>query len=254
MLCKTVLQRLSEYFDGVLDADAAVEVSQHLRQCLGCRKQYDSLVAVHNRLKSLEGIRAPEYMEALVRLRIAQESEGVWYKRLRLWLELCWSRIRTTEGIWFWTRALGTVLTSVCFLLINPIYFDVYQTPEPALLSAAYTQQVGKNVLQKLGMLPIEESKGPQVRIKPAINDAYFVNFAQNMPGSGEDDTFSVMTFVDSSGAAKIQNVLQYPTDRNLLSNFNEMISSARCRPASHNGKAVDSHMVLTFSRISVWD
>jgi hypothetical protein len=254
MLCKTVLQRLSEYFDGVLEADAAVEVSQHLRQCLGCRREYDSLVALHSRLKSLRRVEAPEYMEALVRLRITRETEDVWHKRLRDWLELCWSRIRTTEGMWYWTRALGTVLTSICFLLINPIYFDVNQPSYRALLPAVYTQQVGLNVLQKLGMLPPEESKGPQVRTEPAINPLYLVSFAQNMPGSDEDDTVSVVAVVDSNGAAKIKNVLQYPTDRNLLSNFNEMISSARCRPASHNGKAVDSHMVLTFSRISVWD
>jgi hypothetical protein len=194
-------------------------------------------------------------MEALVRLRIAQESADVWHKRLRLWLELCWSRIRTTEGMWYWTRALGTVLTSICFLLINPIYFDVNQPPDRAMLPpAAYTQQVGINVLQKLGMMPAEENKGPQIRIKPAMNDAYFVDFAQNMVGSGDDDTLSVMTVVDSNGAAKIKDVLQYPADRRLLSNFNQMISSARCRPASQNGKAVDSHLVLTFSRISVWD
>jgi hypothetical protein len=254
MLCKTVLQRLSEYFDGVLESDAAVEVNQHLRQCIGCRKEYDSIVALHRRLRSLRGVQAPEYMEGLVRLRIARETEDLWHKRLRDWIELCWSRIRTTEGMWYWTRALGTVLTSICFFLINPIYFDVNQPPERGVLPAAYTQQVGLNVLQKLGMLPAEEINGPKTRTEPAINPLYLVSFAQNMQDSEEDDTLSVVAVVGSNGAAKIKDVLQYPTDRNLLSNFNEMISSARCRPASKNGKAVDSHMVLTFSRISVWD
>jgi hypothetical protein len=254
MLCKRVLQQLSEYFDEVLDADVAAEVSQHLRQCVACRKQYKSLVAVHSRLKSLERVQAPEYMEALVRLRIARAIEESWHKRLREWLELCWSRIRTTEKMWYWTRALGTVLTSICFLLINPLYFDVNQLPERPLRAAPYTQQVGINVLQKLGMAPADKSKGPPIKIKPAINEGYLLNFANNMPDSGDDDTLSVVTIIDSQGAAKIKNVLQYPADRNLLSDFNEMISSARCRPASQNGKAVDSHLVLTFSRISVWD
>ena len=56
------------------------------------------------------------------------------------------------------------------------------------------------------------------------------------------------------SGAAKIQNVLEYPADSTLLDNFNNMLISARCRPASHNGRAVDSHLVLSFSKISVYD
>ncbi len=254
MLCKRVMQHLSEYFDEVLDSDAAVEVSQHLRQCVACRKQYKSLVAVHSRLRSLERFQAPEYLEALVRLRIARAIEDSWHKRLREWLELCWSRIRTTETMWYWTRALGTVLTSICFLLINPLYFDVNQLPERPLRATPYTQQVSINVLQRLGLAPADESKAPPVKVKPAINEAYLYNFATTMPDSAKDDTLSVMAAVDSNGAAQIKNVLQYPTDRNLLSNFNQMISSARYRPASQNGKAVDSHIVLTFSRISVWD
>lgn len=254
MLCNRVVPYLSEYFDEVLESDAAVEVSQHLRQCVACRKQYKSLVAVHTRLRSLERVQAPEYLEALVRLRIARAVEESWYKHLRQWLELCWSRIRTTETMWYWTRAIGTALTSICFLLINPLYFDVNQLPERPLRAAPYTQQVGYNVLQRLGLAPADESKAPPVKVKPAINEAFLYNYAASIPDSAADDTLSVIAAVDSNGAAQIKNVLQYPTNRNLLSNFNQMISSARYRPASQNGKAVDSHIVLTYSRISVWD
>jgi hypothetical protein len=45
---------------------------------------------------------------------------------------------------------------------------------------------------------------------------------------------------------------LEYPVDDSLLSAFAEMIMSANWRPASRNGRAVDSHLVLTFSRIYV--
>ncbi len=67
-----------------------------------------------------------------------------------------------------------------------------------------------------------------------------------------EDDSFSVVTMVDRSGSAKLQSVIETPSDKTLLSDFNEMISSARCRPARENGQAVPSRLVLTFSKIFV--
>ncbi len=69
-----------------------------------------------------------------------------------------------------------------------------------------------------------------------------------------QDGTISVVTVVDRSGTVKIQNVLEYPADNNLLTKFNDMIESARARPASQNGRAVDAHLVMTFSKISVYD
>jgi hypothetical protein len=54
--------------------------------------------------------------------------------------------------------------------------------------------------------------------------------------------------------ALKIQTVLEYPSDSTLLYNFSELVASARCWPAILNGKAIDSPLVLTFSKISVYD
>ena len=56
------------------------------------------------------------------------------------------------------------------------------------------------------------------------INDLYLVYFGQSAMRTGKDDTFSVVTMVDRSGAAKIQNVLEYPADRKLLTDFNSML------------------------------
>jgi hypothetical protein len=59
---------------------------------------------------------------------------------------------------------------------------------------------------------------------------------------------------VDSSGAATVQNILEYPADDSLLSDFTEMINSAGWRPASQNGRAVNSPLVLTFTKIYVYN
>jgi hypothetical protein len=259
MSCKNVLPLLSEYFDEVLDADTAVQVSQHLDQCMRCREELKDLSTLHGRLRSLSRVEVPEYLGRFLQHRLDHKHQDSWRMRLHNEMARRWSRIRTTEGMWYATRAMGTVLASVFFFLISnaisPLVLEVNApVTERAALTPAYTQQVGQNVLIKLGMLPAEAAVGYTVRSKPAINDLYFLNFGQSIPQAGKDDAFSVVTVVESSGAAKIQNVLEYPDDQNLLSDFNEMISSVRCRPASENGRAVPSHLVLMFSKISVYD
>jgi hypothetical protein len=252
MLCKQVVPLLSEFFDEVLDAETAVQVSQHLGQCIQCRREFDSLSALHDKLKSLERVQAPEYLRRLIQHRLTTMHQDSWRLRLQNALQLRWSRIRTTEGMWYLTRALGAVMTSMFFFLISGTIPRFYLEAVAPIIERAPTpasgQQVGQNAL------PSQVPKRHILRSEPDINDLYFLNFGQSIPQMGKDDTFSVVTVVDRSGAAKIQNVLQYPDDRNLLSNFNEMISSVRCRPASENGQAVPSHLVLMFSKISVYD
>jgi hypothetical protein len=255
MLCETVLPLLSEFFDGVLDADTAAQVSQHLSQCQHCRRELDSFADLHNRLRSLDRMQAPEYLRRLVQRRIAREP---WRARVRNELSRYWSIIRTTEGMWYATRVLGTIMAAIFFLTISsaitPFYLHgaspVNTTGWPSLRA-----EVGVSVLNRLGMtqppLKMAGRSGPA-----AINDLYLVEYGQKESASREakDDSFSVVTVVDRSGSAKVQSVIQPPSDKTLLSDFNEMISSARCRPASENGQAVPSHLVLTFSKIFVYE
>ena len=107
MLCEKVKLLLSEYFDEVLDAETAIQVSQHLDQCIPCRKELDELSAVHSRLRSLSDVRAPEYLRDLLRLRISDMRKNRWQVQLRDALERQWSIIRSTERICYMTRAIG---------------------------------------------------------------------------------------------------------------------------------------------------
>ena len=103
-------------------------------------------------------------------------------------------------------------------------------------------------------MPPLETQKRPISSSDPQINDLYLLNLAQNASRAGQNDNLSVVAAVDRTGAAKIQGILEYPADSTLLSDVNSMIQSSRWRPATQNGKAVDSHLVLLFSKVSVYD
>jgi len=265
MLCEKVKLLLSEYFDEVLDAETAIQVSQHLDQCIPCRKELDELSAVHSRLRSLSGVRAPEYLRDLLRLRISDMRKNRWQVQLRDALERQWSIIRSTERICYMTRAIGTILTSALFFLIpfsiDPLSSEANSViPERTVYTRAEKQQVALNVLANLGMLEEEYQKGPvssrqssiKSAIKPAINEQYLSNFGQRISQTGNDYEFSVVTHVDRSGQAKAQNVLEHPDAQGFLNSFNEVISTGRFAPARKNGETVPSHMILMFSKISV--
>jgi len=259
MSCKRVLSQLSLLIDDMLDGDEAAEVKEHLGRCAGCRAEVQRLAQLRKLLGSMRRVPAPEYLHHLVLLRLANAQRNTWHERLRNAIGYWWSKIRTTEGIWYLTRLAGTAAAFVLFLTISysvhPIYLDIRQ---PVLdrgnPSQALRQQLPISVLKNLGLTPVEAQKKPISPSDPMINDLYFLHFGQSASRRPSDDSFSVVTVVDRSGAAKIQNVLEYPADSTLLADFNDMIMTARCRPASQNGRAVDSHLVLSFSKISVYD
>jgi hypothetical protein len=256
MNCERVLSRLSEFLDEVLNSERTLQVSQHLELCAGCRKEFQRLATLRKKLSSLGTVQAPDFLQHLIQLRLDSEKQNTLRARLRAALEYRWSVIRSTEGMWYWTRILGTVMTSLFFIMIvasmNPIYLD--QSSDRGPLPPAYRQQLFGSVLKNLGLIPKEAQRRPISPSDPMINDLYLLNYGQSVSRSGKDDTLSVLTVVDRSGAVKIQNVLENPEDKALLNSFNSMLANARCRPASVNGHAVDSHLVLTFSKVSVYD
>jgi hypothetical protein len=264
MLCEKFLPLLSEFLDGVLDADRAIQVNQHLGQCIPCRKEFNSLSALQKKLRSLDGVKTPEVLRRLVQHQLAKEP---WQARVRNELERYWSIIRTTEAMWYATRALGTVMAFMFFVLmpnaitpyivvqaqdaqrasITPTYYCLGQQP-------AYRHSVSRTLAKNFGMAPAP-TQVLRGRTDPAaINDSYLWEYGRSISDAGEDDSFSVATTVDRNGAGKVETVLEQPFDKTLLTTFRELIASARFRPASENGQAVKSPLVFTFSKVFVSD
>jgi hypothetical protein len=258
MLCTRVCELLSEFYDGVLDSGASFEVFQHVNQCESCRKELESLSALHRRLRSLAKVHPPNHLLHRIQLRLAGMRVDPWPMRLKGALERRWSLIRTTEGQWYWTRAMGTIIAAAFFCLINiftPFYMEVNSSRTERVILSWYGQQVIFDVIGKLGMLPEQSQKNQTSKNSPGINDRYLLDFGQYVANSGENDTLTVVTSIDPNGIAKIEDVLVYPADRTLLGNFNKMITTVPFRPARmKNGQAVPSQLIFKFYRISVSD
>ena len=259
MKCQEAQKHLSPLLDNKLENAVSSRVSTHLDECSACRLELRRLRLLSTRLGSLEKVSSPEFLKHLIQMQLENTTQERLAARLRKNLEYKWSRVRTTEGLWYVTRMAGTAMTAVFFFVLytamSPVYFSLRPPlPERPAVSQDRPQQLAANVLNHLGLTP---SSGFPRRVSSSeamISDLYFLKFGQSASRRGADDTVTLFTTVDRRGSAKIQNVLEYPSDSTLLDNFSEMIASARCRPAIHNGKAIDSPLVLTFSKISVYD
>lgn len=260
MRCDKVLDQLSPFLDEVLENEQAAEVSLHLHGCLKCKREFERLSRVREGLRELKPVTAPDYLRELVEMKIRASCQETWRNRLRAALEYRWSRIRTTETAWYLTRLTGALATVILFIAINAsmspmeLGFTNPLAMHLVLSQNQRSQQLGIGVLMNLGMVPVEAQKIPISPSSPKINDLNVVNFGQSAPSTAQDDTVSVVAVVDRKGAAKIQDVLEYPADESLLSAYANMITSSSWRPASKNGRAVDSRLVLTFSRVFVSD
>ncbi len=259
MACEKILKLLSPFLDEALAEGQVKAVAEHLEECSGCRKELERLTKLRRILGSMNTVKAPDYLHHLVKIRIASANELRWTTSLREELEYRWSRIRTADGLWYMTRLLGTVATCLLFIAITaairPLYFDLSgPDSDRSWMSPLMAQQLKLGVLGKLGMTPLEAQRRPISSSEPQISDLCLLNFAQSASRAGGDDSLSVFASVDRTGSAKIQGVLERPADSALLYHFNSMIQSARCRPASQNGKAVDSHLVLSFTQVTVYD
>jgi len=258
MKCEEVQRKLSLYLDDMLRDVETIAVSQHLTDCAYCRSDLEHLERVKRALGSLERVQPPDYLQDLLRIRMDNSGRFSWSVSIRSALETRWYKFRHLEASWYVTRLLGTAVTFLFFFFVlssplSPSHFGL-DKEGVSRGDISQPQQLASAVLKKLGLQPAEAQTRPMNYRRPQINDLYLVQYGQKASLTSQDDTLSVVAFVDPDGFAKIDNVLEYPADGELLADFSDMIARARWWPASHNGKPVESRLVFTFSKISVYD
>lgn len=257
MLCNKVRKRLSEYFDGVLDAETSFEISRHLKECATCSDELDELHVLREELQSTEKIPAPEYLYNLVRTRLDDHAKNTWLRRIKEAVEFRWSRIRTTGIQFYWTKAVGTAMAAFCFAFVSncldPFYPPGYVPPlSGQYMPQEYSEQIVSAISKTFGGTPIEQHRKNEHQY-PAIHDLNFNGFWDSIPQITDGGDLAVAARVDPSGEVKFEYVLEYPQDNHLLDIFIDTVTSARGRPGSVKGRTVSLPTVFNASWITVW-
>jgi hypothetical protein len=262
MSCKEVSKRLSEFFDGVLDAHMSAHVSQHLKRCEKCRKELNIFSILHGRMSSMEKLQAPDYLYQLVQNRLSDRRKNSWRNQLKDALAFRWSRIRTTEVQFYWTRVLGTLMATLCFCFVIISAVDPFnegynmQSAGRSTNSNEFIQEFNLTMGEIGGRLPIEKIKKDD-QVGPIMDPQSLIAIGKLHVDSGSDakenENFSVLLDVDNKGKGKLDNVIEMPENRDLLPSLNNLIEGARFRPASMNGRSVSSLLFLIFNNITVF-
>jgi len=254
MLCSTVSRRLSEFFDGVLDDEMTLQVSQHLKQCEDCQKELDALSRLHGKLNSLTRIPAPEYLHHLVQTRLSERKNNTWSRQIKDAFAFRWSRIRTTEFQFYWTRALGIAMTACCLFVISssidPFYLGSVQAAGRSVIYKEDSKKMQNEISRNFGGVPM--IKLPERNYSPALHDEYLVDFLENATSDSDEDALTSVIEVDPSGTGTIQNVIESPNDEKLLDSFKDTIAWARFRPGVKDGQPVSSLMILKYFKMTV--
>jgi predicted anti-sigma-YlaC factor YlaD len=184
MRCEKVLSHLALFGDGMIERELSEEIAQHLRGCSACSRELDHYTRLRYTLHHLASVSAPEYLGNLVDMKINRARQESWKRSLRSAWEYRWSRIKTTEGMWYLTRLMGALATLVLFIsiysAINPIYLSLAdQIPtRVAWPKIPAPQQLAYNVQKAFGML--EAQKRPMRSSEAKINDLYLLNLSQS--------------------------------------------------------------------------
>ncbi|HVP50684.1 MAG TPA: anti-sigma factor [Terriglobales bacterium] len=222
MTCDRARSLFSPYLDGVVPGRQMQAVSQHLRECAGCRTEYAAWQRTQRLVSSLE--RKPAPPELALRLRVAI-SQTAAQRAQRRWQGLL-VRIENLADAFILPATAGLASAIVFFAVLigfmaMPVHLSAARDDVPTLL---YTP--------------------PRLQAMPS-------DFGLQSAASSEP--LVVETLVDANGRVQDYRILSGPADtRRLESQLNNIMIFTTFRPATTFGVPTPGRAVLSFAKINV--
>ncbi len=74
MKCSRIERKLSAYLDGEMPEQKRAVISEHLKQCEGCRAKLSGFRAIADALDTIEDMEAPPYFTTRLRQRLTEQK------------------------------------------------------------------------------------------------------------------------------------------------------------------------------------
>jgi hypothetical protein len=190
--CQRFKEMVSDYIDGELDHQNQSLMEQHLRDCLGCKKNISQLKNLIQNLRDLPKIMVSPDFETILRARISMESSLARRRRER-WFPLGQFRVPV--------YALAAVVLLVAIFTVAILNkSNHYAAPQAKLNSEWY------------------QGEGGVEKFDPTTNERYIyiiekqpVPNINSQPGSNVYEPIDQKTYIDSIQTFK-DSELQYNT------------------------------------------
>ena len=222
MNCDRIRALFSSYLDGAVPGRQMQAVSQHLRECAGCRTEYAAWQRTQRLLASLGPKSAPP--ELSLRLRVAI-SQAAAQRSQRRWQGLL-VRIQNLADSFMLPVTAGLASALVFFgvligFMAMPVHLSAARDDVPTLL---YTP--------------------PRLQAMPS--DAGLQSAANSEP-------LIVETLVDANGRVQDYRILSDSADaRRLRPQLNNIMIFTTFHPATTFGVPTSGRAVLSFAKINV--
>jgi hypothetical protein len=131
MNCKEIKKLLNPYIDKTLDADMSKQIDEHLKSCLYCNKEYQSLKEVIASLNSLSTQPAPADFTQNLMTKIFQEEIQIqtsWIDHLKKQISIPRLSFRLAG------------IAAVAVLIVFFAFTFIFNTPDTSLICSAEVQ------------------------------------------------------------------------------------------------------------------
>lgn len=219
--CPQARQLFSPYLDGAVTGTEMLALQNHLAECAGCKRQYESLRKTQHLLTSVARPRVPSDLG--LRLRVAISHEVAQARRGRF--EGLMVRLENTLQA-FMVPATAGFLSALIIFGIAMVYFVV-----PSNLHA--------------------DNDVPLVMINtaPELQPSAFGLSMDSIDG----DSLVIEAYVDANGRVQDYRILSDSGDsKEVLPEVKRMLIFTTFRPALSMGRPTPSRAVLSFSKINV--
>jgi hypothetical protein len=222
MNCTQAQALFSPYLDGAVSGKQMHAVSQHLRGCSKCSREYTLLTHSQHLLSAVGRKQAPPDLALRLRVAISQEAAA----ERRPYFAGVWIRLQNALDAVIVPAAVGAVAAVLVFGLLLGFF------ALPSQLQAS-----SQDVPLMFYTPPRLQSSGP----------------AGMGVGSISADSLVVEAYVDATGRVEDYRIISGPKDsEKILPELNRTLILTTFRPATQFGRPTSGRAVLTFSKINV--
>lgn len=252
MRCSTSKKLIHLEVSGELDATRCRELLQHMETCASCRSYHARMEETRLLLREVKPVSAPVSLRYLVGSRlglVTRSAQSGWFATLQF--RMLDSRL----GDCFRATIFAVPITVVFLVVISLTAYshsglENLESYMADSKSAIFQQNlVERQYLQNLYDFTPEIVSGESV-YQPRISTVPVKLFAENEFQNLPTDQIGVLATVSSSGKAEVEEVSG--GGKVAEKKVRDMLDHSIIFPAIHQGKNVDSKVVLTFQKIEV--
>lgn len=220
--CSRIQGQFSRYLDGDVPGTSMLEISQHLKDCAACSKDFAELQRSQTMVAALGPSKVPADLALRLRVAISQESQRTPQARLGR-LNIRWENTFRP----FLLRAAAGLASAIFLIGTAGMAIDTFTAPEPV----------------EARDVPIQVSTGPHL---------LYSSFQSTVALGKHDEPILLQVFVDGRGRVYDYRVLSGELDEQARASLDNVLLFSVFEPARYFDQPVRGSVVMSFSGVSV--